>query len=154
MSDRSRHMRAAPGALEAMLGLEKYLKQCGLDEKLMLLVKLRASIINGCTYCVDMHSRDARLAGESERRVHAVGAWEDSPVFSEREKAAFAWADALTNIATTHAPDDVYERVRAQFDDKELADLTLLVGAINTWNRISIGFRTPPPASWPPLPPG
>jgi AhpD family alkylhydroperoxidase len=154
MSPRLSSPKAAPGAYEAMLAVDKYLAGCGLDPKLMLLVKLRASQINGCGFCVDMHSRDARLAGEKERRVDVVAAVEESPVFSDREKAAFAWAESLTNISVTHAPDAAWERVRAQFDDKELADLTLLIAHINAWNRIAIGLRVPPPAEWPKLPPG
>jgi AhpD family alkylhydroperoxidase len=144
--------KVGTGGLEALLGLERYLAQCGLEPRLMHLIKLRASVINGCTFCVDMHARDARLAGEPERRVHAVAAFEESPLFDDKEKAALAWADALTRIATTHAPDEAWERLRRHFSEKEAADLTWLIGAINLWNRVSIGTRVQPPEEWPKLP--
>jgi AhpD family alkylhydroperoxidase len=135
-----------------MVRLEEYLKGSGLEERLMHLVKLRASQINGCAFCVDMHARDARLAGESERRVHGVAAFEESPLFTEREKAALAWAETVTRISENHAPEAAWQRLRAQFSDKEVADLTWLVAAINSWNRIAISFRSQPPSSWPALP--
>ena len=152
MSSRLDYPKIAPAAYEAMMGLEKYLEGCGLDAKLMHLVKLRCSQINGCAFCIDMHSRDARLAGEPERRVHGVAGWEESTLFDEKERAAFAWAESLTRVGETHAPDDVWERVRAHFSEKELADLTWLVAAINAWNRIGVGLRSPLPPKWPKLP--
>jgi AhpD family alkylhydroperoxidase len=150
--DRQRSSKTAPGAYEAMLGLERYLKDCGLPERLMHLVKLRASQLNGCSFCIDMHARDARLAGESERRVHSVAGWEESPFFSEREKAALSWAEVVTRVGDTHAPDADWERLRKHFSEKEAADLTWLVAAINAWNRVAIAFRAPPPDHWPKLP--
>jgi AhpD family alkylhydroperoxidase len=144
--------KVAPAAYEALLGLEKVLHESTLDPKLMHLVKLRASQINGCAFCVDMHARDARLAGESERRVHGVAAFEESPLFNEREKAALHWAEVVTRISDTHAPDTAWERLRAQFNEKEVADLTWLIAGINAWNRVAIAFRSQPPMHWPKLP--
>jgi AhpD family alkylhydroperoxidase len=153
MSSRLNYPKLAPGAYEALLSLEKYLHGSGIEPKLLHLMKLRASQINGCAYCVDMHARDARLAGESERRVHGVAAFEESPLYTEREKAALAWTEAVTLISETHAPDAAYERLRAQFNEKEVADLTWLVAGINAWNRVAIAFRSGPPTTpWPRLP--
>ena len=102
---------------------------------------MRASQINGCAYCLDMHSKDARAAGETEQRLYVLNAWEEAPFYTDRERAALAWTEALTRIAETHAPDEAFEQVREQFNEKEIMDLTLAIGAINTWNRIAIGFR-------------
>jgi len=140
------------GGYEAMLGLERYLKERGLDAPLMHLMKLRASQINGCLYCIDMHARDARMAGVPERKVHHVAAFEESPLYDEREKAALGWAESLTLLADTRAPDAAWERLRACFDEQHAADLTLLVATINAWNRICVGLRSQPPAEWPALP--
>jgi AhpD family alkylhydroperoxidase len=145
-------MKVGAGALEGLQGLERYLKHSGLDERLTHLIKLRASQINGCLYCCDMHTRDARLAGVPERKVAQLPAFEESSLYDEREKAALAWAESLTRIAETHAPDAAWERLRACFDEQQAADLTLLVGLINTWNRIAIGTRAQPPPTWPKLP--
>jgi AhpD family alkylhydroperoxidase len=134
----------APGAVKTMLGIEAYLAKCGLERRLIHLVKMRASQINGCAYCLDMHSKDARAEGETEQRLYALDAWHETPFYTQRERAALAWTDALTLVAQTHAPDDVYQAARAEFSEQELADLTLAVVAINGWNRISIGFRTEP----------
>lgn len=144
MKTRFEYAKVAPGAYQAMLGLEKYLHGCGLEASLLHLVKLRASQINGCAYCLDMHSKDLRALGESEQRLYTLEAWRECPWYSERERAALAWTEALTLVAETHAPDEVYEQVRAQFDEKELSDLTLAIATINAWNRLSIGARTPP----------
>ena len=127
-----------------MLGLERYLCECGLEEPLLHLVKLRVSQINGCPYCIDMHWKDLRAIGESEQRLYGLDGWRESPYDTERERAALAWAEAVTNIKETHAPDDVYELARQQFDEKELADLTLAVATINAWNRLAISARTVP----------
>jgi AhpD family alkylhydroperoxidase len=127
-----------------MLGLEKYLHQSGLDEALMDLVKLRASQINGCAYCIDMHWKDLRALGESEQRLYGLDAWEESPYYTDRERAAFQWTEAVTEIRDGHVPDEVYEKVRLQFTDKELADLTLAIVAINGWNRLAIAARSVP----------
>ena len=133
--------KLAPSAYKAMNGLELYLKGSGLDHKLMHMVKLRASQINGCAFCIDMHWKDARAAGETEQRLYGLDAWEESPYYSDRERAAFAWAEALTRITDGHVPDEVYGKVRPHFSDKELTDLTWVVAAINAWNRVSIASR-------------
>ena len=137
-------LTSAPGAYHAMLGIERYLQQSGLDESLQNLIKLRVSQVNGCAYCVDMHWKDLRAAGESEQRLYGLDAWEESPYYSDRERAALAWAESVTNIQDGHVPDSVYEQVKKFFNEKELADLTLAVTAINSWNRLSIASRTVP----------
>ncbi|HTI81489.1 MAG TPA: carboxymuconolactone decarboxylase family protein [Acetobacteraceae bacterium] len=140
-------LNAAPAAYEAVSGVEAYIQRCGLEASLIHLVKMRASQINGCAYCLDMHSKDARRLGETEQRLYLLNAWQESPLYTERERAALAWTDALTLIADTHAPDDVFAQVRVQFNDKELMDLTMLIGLINLWNRLSIGFRAQHPVT-------
>src|SRR5215467_14430797 len=125
---------AAPAAMHSVRQVEAYIKQCGLEKSLIELVKMRASQINGCAYCLDMHSKDARRLGETEQRLYLLNAWHESPLYTERERAALAWTDALTLIAETHAPDEVFAEVRAEFNDKELMDLTALIGMINLWN--------------------
>lgn len=132
---------AAPKAMTGMLETEKYLGECGLEKPLIELVKMRASQINGCAFCLDMHSKDARKEGETEQRLYLLNAWKESSLYSERERAALAWTEALTKISENHAPDDVFDRVRTVFTDEELTNLTLLIGQINTWNRFAIGFR-------------
>jgi AhpD family alkylhydroperoxidase len=144
MPSRMSFAKVAPGAMKAMDGLETYLADCGLEPELQELVKLRASQLNGCAYCVDMHSLDARARGETEQRLYAVPVWHDTPFFTERERAALLWTDKLTLISLDHVPDDVYAQVRPHFTDSELANLTLLVATINAWNRIAISFRTEP----------
>ncbi len=136
--------KVAPGVYQAMIGLEKYLHQCGLEESLLHLIRLRGSQINGCAYCLDMHWKDLRAIGESEQRLYSLDAWEESPYYSDRERAALAWTEAVTRVSETHVPDSVYEEARKQFSEKELADLTLAVAAINSWNRLSIASRTVP----------
>ncbi len=135
---------AAPEAYETMLALERYLHRCGLERSLIELVKLRASQINGCAYCIDMHTKDARAAGETEQRLYLLDAWRESPFYSPRERAALAWAEAVTRVSETHVPDEVYEEARRHFSEKELVDLNWVVVAINAWNRLAISFRTPP----------
>jgi AhpD family alkylhydroperoxidase len=137
-------MHVNPGVVHAMLGLERQVQQAGLDSKLIDLVRMRASQINGCAYCLDMHSKDARAAGETEQRLYGLNAWRETPYYSDRERAALEWTEALTLVAETHAPDDVYERVRAQFSEDELVHLTLAIVAINGWNRLNIAARTVP----------
>ena len=127
-----------------MLGIEQYLKQCGLETSLQDLIKLRVSQLNGCAYCIDMHWKDLRAAGESEQRLYGLDAWEESPYYTDRERAALAWAESVTNIQDGHVPDAVFDQVKNFFNDKELADLTLAVTAINSWNRLSIAARTVP----------
>lgn len=144
MGPRTEYPRAGRGAYEAMLGLEKYLHQCGLAPWLMDLVKLRASQINGCAYCIDMHWKDLRAQGETEQPLYGLDAWEESPYYNDRERAALLWTEALTNIREGHVRDEVYETVREQFTEKELADLSLAVAAINAWNRLAIAGRAVP----------
>ncbi|PYV07455.1 MAG: carboxymuconolactone decarboxylase [Acidobacteria bacterium] len=127
-----------------MLGLEKYLAQSGLEPVLLDLVRLRASQINGCAYCLDMHWKDLRARGENEQKLYLLDAWRESPFYSDRERAALAWTEAITLVRDGHVPDELYDEVRKQFSDAELVSLTLAVVAINGWNRINIAFRTPP----------
>lgn len=144
MEARMSYGRAAPGALRAMNGLETYIADCGLEPGLQDLVKLRASQINGCAYCVDMHSLDARAGGETEQRLYALSVWRETPFFSERERAALLWTEKVTLISLDHVPDEVYEQVRAHFTEEELANLTLVIATINAWNRFAISFRSVP----------
>jgi AhpD family alkylhydroperoxidase len=137
-------MRVNPGIMQAMLGLERQVRQAGLDHKLIDLVRMRASQINGCAYCLDMHSKDARAKGETEQRLYGLDAWRETPYYSDRERAALEWTEALTLVAETRVPDDVYERVRAQFSEDELAHLSLAIVAINGWNRLNVAARTVP----------
>jgi AhpD family alkylhydroperoxidase len=139
-----------PGGYRAMLGLEQYLNTCGLEKKLLDLIRLRVSQINGCAYCLDMHWKDLRVEGETEQRLYSLDAWRETPYYTERERAALAWAEAVTKVAESHVPDEVYEQARQQFDQQQLADLTLAVVAINGWNRLSIAFRTVPGTYQPP----
>ena len=135
---------AAPEGYKALAGVERYLASSAIEKKLLHLIKLRASQINGCAYCIDMHWKDSRAVGESEQRLYGLDAWEESPYYTDRERAALAWTEALTRVADDHVPDAVYDRVRPHFNDKELADLTVAVAMINAWNRIAISSRTVP----------
>ncbi len=150
MHPRIDHTKVPPGAMKAMFGLETYLRGCGLPVNLLHLLKLRVSQINGCAYCIDMHSKDLRAAGETEQRLYLLDAWREAPFYSDRERAALAWAEAVTLVTQGHVPDEVYEQARTQFSEEELANLTLAVVAINGWNRLSIAFRTVPGAYQPP----
>jgi AhpD family alkylhydroperoxidase len=143
METRVNYAKVAPGVYEAMLGLASYLRKSGLDESLVNLVCLRASQINGCAYCIDMHWKDLKAAGETDQRLYGLDAWDESPYYSDRERAALAWTDSVTNLRDGHVPDEVYERVRQVFTEKELADLTFAIAAINGWNRLNIAARTP-----------
>ena len=151
MSERIDYKKSAPGAFQAMLGLEKYVRQSGLEPALLELVKTRVSQINGCAYCLDMHTQDARAAGETEQRLYLLSAWREAPFYSVRERAALAWAEAVTLLAGQGVSDAVYDEVRSQFDAKALVDLTLAIVAINGWNRLAVPFRSevggyqPPP---------
>ncbi len=136
--------KVAPEAYRAVAALEMYVRQSGLEAPLLELIRMRTSQINGCAYCLDMHSKDARAAGETEQRLYALDAWRETPFYTERERAALAWAEAVTLVSQGHVPDEVYELVRKQFSEKEIVDLTLAVAAINTWNRISISLRAVP----------
>jgi AhpD family alkylhydroperoxidase len=144
MKPRINYAKAAPGVYDAMDALDQDLAECGLERRLLLLVQLRASQINGCAYCLDMHWKDLQAAGETELRMYSLDAWRECPYYSDRERAALAWTEAVTLIANGHAPDGVYDDVRPHFDEKELSDLTLAVAAINAWNRLSIAARLVP----------
>jgi len=144
MKERINPMNVNPGIIQAMLGLEKQVSKAGLDNTLLDLVRMRASQINGCAYCLDMHSKDARAAGETEQRLYGLNAWRETPYYSPRERAALDWTEALTLVTEGHVADDVYERVRGEFSDDELAHLSLAIVAINGWNRLNIAGRTVP----------
>jgi AhpD family alkylhydroperoxidase len=146
MKQRLTPFTVAPDGVAALIAVENYLKSCGLDHKLMTLVKIRVSQINGCAYCLHMHTEEARKLGETPTRIYLLDAWHESNLYSERERSALAWAESLTNISTSHAPDDVYEKVRRQFNEKALADLSIAIAMINAWNRLSIGTRAAHPA--------
>jgi AhpD family alkylhydroperoxidase len=137
------YRKTFPAALQAMTSLEQAVEGSDLEPALLELVKMRASQLNGCAYCLDMHSKDARARGENEQRLHVLAAWQEAPFYSERERAALAWCEALTLLPQTGAPDDVYALVREQFDDAELVALTLAIVAINGWNRFAVAFRSP-----------
>ena len=141
MKARMNFYQAAPDTIKALVAVENEITASGLEQSLIELVKTRASQINGCAYCINMHTEDARKHGETEQRLHLLNAWRESPLYSEREHAALAWTEALTLVSETHAPDADYEAVQAEFTDGELVNLTVLIGAINAWNRIAIGFR-------------
>ena len=144
MKPRMEYAKVAPAVTQAMSGLERAIHESGLEPSLLELVKTRASQINGCAFCLDMHTKDARARGEAEQRLYALSAWRETPFYTDRERAALAWTEAVTLVSETHIPDDVYEQARQQFSEQELAYLTLAVIAINGWNRLAIGFRTVP----------
>ena len=146
MTQRLNPFAVAPDGVAALTAVESYLQKSGLDHRLMALVKTRVSQINGCAYCLHMHTEEARKIGETDMRLHLLDAWHESNLYTKRERAALNWAEALTNIKTTHAPDDVYEEVRRQFSEKELADLSIVIAMINAWNRLAIGVRAAHPA--------
>ena len=134
----------AQEAQKAMYALEQYIAASGLEPKLIHLMKMRASQINGCAYCIDMHSKDARALGETEQRLYELDAWRETPFYTDKERAALAWTEALTLVAETHVPDSVYEEVRKFFSEKEIVDLTIAVTTINSWNRLAIALRAVP----------
>ena len=141
MEQRLDFYKASPDAMKALIALEGAIARLGLDPQLLDLVKLRASQLNGCAYCVDLHAADLRKKGDTERRLYALPVWREAPFFTPRERAALAWTEALTLLPQTHAPDADFAAVREQFSERELVDLTLAIGTINTWNRLSVGFR-------------
>lgn len=141
MKPRMEFWKAAPNAYKAMMAVDAYLHE-SVDKTLLHLIKLRASQMNGCAYCIDMHWKDARAAGETEQRLYGLDAWREAPYYSDSERAVLEWTEALTDIPDGHAPEAVYEAVRAHFSDKELADLSWAIAAINAWNRVAIGFRS------------
>ena len=144
MEARIDYRKFNPEPLQALLAIEKYIASCSLDHKFVHLLKLRASQINGCAYCIDMHSIDARAAGETEQRLYALDAWRETPFYDDRERAALAWIEAVTLVAETHVPDSVYEETRKHFSDQEIVDLTYLAVAINAWNRLAVSTRAVP----------
>jgi AhpD family alkylhydroperoxidase len=141
LEQRLNYRTAAPEAFKPMYDMEVYLKGCGLDHALLKLVKVRASQLNGCAFCLHMHSSEARAAGESEMRLHLLDAWHESQLYTARERAALKWTEALTLVSQTHAPDEAYEAVKAEFTPKEIVDLTMAICQINSWNRLMAGFR-------------
>jgi AhpD family alkylhydroperoxidase len=145
MKPRMNYFQAAPETVKALMALENQVTSSGLEQSLIELVKTRASQINGCAFCINMHTQDARKHGETEQRLYLLNAWREAPVYTERERAALAWTDALTLISETHAPDDVYQEVRARFSEAETVNLTMLIATINAWNRLAISFRSMPP---------
>lgn len=144
MEPRINYVQVAPDAYKAMRGLEEYVASSGLEKPLYELVKTRASQINGCAFCLDMHTKDARKAGETEQRLYALSAWRETPFYTERERAALEWTEALTLISDTDVPDALYENVRKQFSESEIVALSMAIIAINGWNRLAISFRTVP----------
>ena len=141
MKSRIDYARVSPKAFQAMFGLQKYVNESGLEQSLQELVKMRASQINGCAYCLDMHSKDARAAGETEQRLYLLNAWRETSLYSERECAALEWTEAVTRVGEDHVPDSVYASVREHFSEAELVNLTLAIVAVNGWNRLCIAFR-------------
>lgn len=144
MEPRLDYGATAPGALSAMSGLERYVRGSGLERNLLELVKVRASQINGCAYCLDMHWKDARAAGETEQRLYSLSAWRETPFYTDRERAALQWAEVLTRLSEADVSDHVYEEARQQFSEEELVNLTMAVVVINGWNRLAVSFRTVP----------
>ena len=149
MEPRIDYTQTAPEALRAMYGLERAIRTSGLEPNLLELVKMRASQINGCAFCLDMHSKDARAAGETEQRLYALNAWRETPFFTDRERAALEWTESLTLVAENHVPDEQFERVRKHFSEEELVNLTYAVVAINGWNRLAIAVRAVPGSNQP-----
>lgn len=144
MKERLNYAEIAPGALKGMYELEKYVRESELERPLYELVKIRASQINGCAYCIDMHTKDARKAGETEQRIYALSAWRETPFYTERERAALAWTEALTLLSENDVPDALYEATREYFSEEEMVALTMAVVAINGWNRLAVSFRKVP----------
>jgi AhpD family alkylhydroperoxidase len=144
MSERLKYAKAFPEGIQALLSLGKTIGASGLDEKLLHLIYTRASQMNGCAYCIDMHTKDARALGETEQRLYGLTAWRETPFYTPRERAALAWTEALTNIQQGHAPDAIYQEAHREFGDADLVKLSLAIAYINLWNRIALGFKTEP----------
>ena len=144
MKPRINYLHAAPAGYKAVLGLEQYVRSSGIEPLTLHLLKIRASQINGCAYCIDMHTKDARAGGETEQRIYALDAWRETPFFSEKERAALALTEAVTLIREGHVPDSVFEEARANFSEAEIVNLVLAIGTINLWNRLAITFRSVP----------
>lgn len=149
MQSRLNFAKAAPDAYKAVAALDSYVKGSGIEPRLIHLIKLRASQINGCAYCVDMHTKEARHSGLSQQWINLVCVWRESPHFDERERAVLGWTEALTNVAETRAPDEAYEALKAHFNEEEMTKITVAIGAINVWNRLCVGFRALPPIDAP-----
>jgi AhpD family alkylhydroperoxidase len=147
MQPRLNAFKVAPEAMKPLMALEDSVQKSGLEPSLIELVKTRASQINGCAFCIHMHTRDSRARGETEERLYLLDAWRESPLYTERERAALAWTEAVTLVSQTHAPDEVYVQLQAQFSEAEIVKLTMLVATINAWNRLAIGFRSVHPVS-------
>lgn len=145
MKPRMNFYQAAPDTIKALAAVETQIQSSGLEQSLIELVKTRASQINGCAFCINMHTQDARKHDETEQRLYLLNAWRDAPLYTDRERAALAWTDAVTLIAEMHAPDDTYEELRKHFSEAEAVNLTILIGTINAWNRLAIAFRAVPP---------
>jgi AhpD family alkylhydroperoxidase len=143
MEPRLNYQTASPEAIKGMYELERFVHSSGLDPKLLHVIKTRASQLNGCAFCLEMHTKDARAAGETEQRLYALNAWRETSFFTDQERAALAWTEALTNIQQGHAPDEVYQELARHFSEKEIVALTLAITTINAWNRLAIGFRIP-----------
>jgi len=152
MEQRINAMEKGQGALKVLFGFSAYLAKSSIEKNLLQLIDYRVSQINGCAYCLDMHSKDLRHGGESEQRIYMLSAWRETPLYTPRERAALAWAESVTLLNEGHVPDEVYEEVRKEFSEDELIELTMAVAAINTWNRLNIAFRTTPgtyqPGQW------
>jgi AhpD family alkylhydroperoxidase len=144
MKPRMNFQQAAPDTVKALVALETQIQSSGLEQSLIELVKTRASQINGCAFCINMHTQDARKRGETEQRLYLLNAWREAPLYTDRERAALAWTEAVTLISETHAPDDVYAELRKHFAESEAVNLTVLIGTINAWNRLAIAFRAVP----------
>ena len=149
MQPRFNFYKAAPDAYKAVAALEDYVQTSGIEKRYIHLIKLRASIINGCAYCVDMHSKEARHSGLSEQWIILLSTWKESPIYDARERALLGWVDAVTNLAQTGAPDDAYEALKAHFSEEEMTKLTVAIGLINVWNRLAVGFRSQHPVDQP-----
>ncbi len=149
MQSRLNFAKAAPDAYKAVAALDSYVKGSGIEPRLIHLIKLRASQINGCAYCVDMHTKEARHSGLSQQWINLVCVWRESPHFDERERVVLGWTEALTNVAETRAPDEAYEALKAHFNEEEMTKITVAIGAINVWNRLCVGFRALPPIDAP-----
>ncbi|SRR5579883_1014532 len=145
MKPRMNFFQAAPDTVNALMALENQVASSGLEQSLIELVKTRGSQINGCAYCINMHTQDARKHGETEQRLYLLNAWRGAPAYTDRERAALAWTEAVTLISDTHAPEDVYQEIRAHFSEAETVNLTMLIATINAWNRLAISFRAMPP---------
>ena len=145
MKPRMNFYQAAPEIIKALTAVETQIQSSGLEQSLIELVRTRASQVNGCAFCINMHTQDARKQGETEQRLYLLNAWREAPLYTDRERAALAWTEAVTLISATHAPDDVYDEVRKHFSEAETVNLTMLIATINAWNRLAISFRTVPP---------